>query len=95
MNPSNPPSWKPTPPRRFRHAGLVRFACLASAAGVGLESAAAGVGLETSGSGAVPSVGKAAPAFSMRDDSGAAVTLESLRGSRVVLAFYPKDFTPG
>ena len=41
--------------------------------------------------------GRAAPApdFTLDDQEGAAVTLSSLRGSPVVLYFYPKDDTPG
>ena len=39
--------------------------------------------------------GQPAPAFSLPDQDGRAVTLESLRGSWVVLYFYPKDDTPG
>jgi peroxiredoxin Q/BCP len=40
-------------------------------------------------------VGAAAPDFTLPDDSGASVTLASLRGSDVVLVFYPGDDTPG
>ena len=39
--------------------------------------------------------GKPAPDFTLTSDTGQAVTLSSLRGSRVVLYFYPKDDTPG
>jgi thioredoxin-dependent peroxiredoxin len=39
--------------------------------------------------------GDRAPAFTLPDDSGAAVSLADLRGQRVVLYFYPKDDTPG
>ena len=39
--------------------------------------------------------GKQAPDFTLPSDSGEAVTLSSLRGSPVVLYFYPKDDTPG
>lgn len=35
------------------------------------------------------------PSFSLQDDSGATVSLESLKGSSVVLYFYPKDDTSG
>jgi len=39
--------------------------------------------------------GTPAPDFSLVSDTGETVTLESLRGSPVVLYFYPKDDTPG
>ena len=39
--------------------------------------------------------GDQAPAFSGKDQSGNMVSLESFRGSKVVLYFYPKDDTPG
>jgi thioredoxin-dependent peroxiredoxin len=39
--------------------------------------------------------GDLAPDFTLRGDRGEAVTLSSLRGSPVVLYFYPKDDTPG
>jgi peroxiredoxin Q/BCP len=39
--------------------------------------------------------GQPAPDFTLASDSGEAVTLSSLRGSPVVLYFYPKDDTPG
>src|SRR3954452_11466731 len=39
--------------------------------------------------------GSPAPAFSLTSDTGETVSLESLRGTPVVLYFYPKDDTPG
>jgi peroxiredoxin Q/BCP len=36
-----------------------------------------------------------APPFSLPSDTGETVSLEDLRGSPVVLFFYPKDDTPG
>ncbi len=39
--------------------------------------------------------GRKAPAFSIPDQDGNLVTLASLKGSRVLLYFYPKDHTPG
>jgi peroxiredoxin Q/BCP len=39
--------------------------------------------------------GQRAPSFSLPDDRGDVVSLESLRGKPVVLYFYPKDDTPG
>jgi peroxiredoxin len=38
--------------------------------------------------------GTPAPDFSLRDQDGNKVTLESLAGQTVVLAFYPLDFSP-
>ena len=41
-----------------------------------------------------PPVGDPAPDFSAETDEGP-LRLSGLRGSRVVLFFYPKDATPG
>ena len=35
------------------------------------------------------------PAFSLRDDTGSDVDSESLLGSKLLIYFYPKAFTPG
>ncbi|MEP7001837.1 MAG: thioredoxin-dependent thiol peroxidase [bacterium] len=43
----------------------------------------------------LPTVGQMAPAFSSPIDDGSTLDLASLRGSVVVLFFYPKDDTPG
>ncbi len=43
----------------------------------------------------VPAVGGPAPDFSLPDQNGRLLTLESLRGKWLVLYFYPKDDTPG
>ncbi len=40
-------------------------------------------------------VGKDAPDFTLPDQSGKLTHLRELRGSPIVLYFYPKDFTPG
>jgi peroxiredoxin Q/BCP len=40
-------------------------------------------------------VDQPAPEFTLPDQSGTPVTLSGLRGSPVVLYFYPKDDTPG
>jgi len=42
-----------------------------------------------------PAVGKKAPAFSLPATSGGSVKLSELKGSPVVLYFYPRDNTPG
>ena len=39
--------------------------------------------------------GDAAPAFTLPDQDGNAVSLASFKGQRVVIYFYPKDDTPG
>jgi peroxiredoxin Q/BCP len=39
--------------------------------------------------------GRPAPDFTLSSDSGETVSLSSLKGSPVVLYFYPKDDTPG
>jgi peroxiredoxin Q/BCP len=43
----------------------------------------------------IPHTGAAAPDFSAPTDAGATFQLSSLRGSWVILFFYPKDDTPG
>ncbi|CAK6701411.1 thioredoxin-dependent thiol peroxidase [Synechococcus sp. BA-124 BA4] len=40
-------------------------------------------------------IGDPAPAFTLPDQNGTPVSLADLRGTRVVLYFYPKDDTPG
>ncbi len=40
-------------------------------------------------------IGDSAPDFSVQNEKGETVTLQSLRGKWVVLYFYPKDDTPG
>ena len=42
-----------------------------------------------------PNEGDPVPPFEMKADDGATVSSESMRGSRYVLYFYPKDDTPG
>ena len=39
--------------------------------------------------------GKPAPDFELTSDTGESVSLASLRGTPVVLYFYPQDDTPG
>jgi peroxiredoxin len=39
-------------------------------------------------------VGAAAPEFTLPDQDGDEVSLSSLRGGKVMLAFYPMDFSP-
>lgn len=40
-------------------------------------------------------IGKAAPAFSAPTDGGGKLALKDLKGSKIVLYFYPKDDTSG
>lgn len=39
--------------------------------------------------------GKAAPAFTLKDQNGESVSLKQFKGRHVVIYFYPKDDTPG
>jgi len=41
----------------------------------------------------IPAIGAAAPEFTLASTGGGAVTLSSLRGKRVLLAFFPLAFT--
>ncbi len=43
----------------------------------------------------MPTLGKAAPAFTLDTDSGESLSLKDLKGQNVVLYFYPKDDTSG
>ncbi len=43
----------------------------------------------------LPPVGSPAPSFTLPDQDGNMVSLESLRGKNVVVYFYPKAMTPG
>jgi thioredoxin-dependent peroxiredoxin len=43
----------------------------------------------------MPTIGKAAPAFSLDTDTGETLSLKDLKGKIVVLYFYPKDDTSG
>lgn len=43
----------------------------------------------------IPEAGEPAPDFTLPSGDGASVHLSDLRGSKVVLYFYPKDDTPG
>jgi peroxiredoxin len=42
-----------------------------------------------------PAPGQKAPSFSLESSEGKPVTLASLKGRSVVLAFFPKAFTSG
>ncbi|HEU5352509.1 MAG TPA: peroxiredoxin [Terracidiphilus sp.] len=43
----------------------------------------------------MPTVGQAAPTFTLPSQTGAKISLKSYRGKWVVLYFYPKDMTSG
>ena len=83
-----------------RHSTLLAAIALAAlAANAGAQSATQ-AGAATAAAPAGPDVGQAAPDFTAAwaDSAGARgtpVTLASLRGKVVVLAFYPKDRTTG
>jgi len=40
-------------------------------------------------------VGSQAPVFACKTDGGGEISLQSMRGKKVILYFYPKDDTPG
>ncbi|MCX7923405.1 MAG: thioredoxin-dependent thiol peroxidase [Clostridia bacterium] len=42
-----------------------------------------------------PEIGKAAPDFDLPSNKGYNITLDSLKGKKIILYFYPKDNTPG
>jgi peroxiredoxin Q/BCP len=44
---------------------------------------------------AFPKIGNLAPAFSLMNQDGKAVSLKDFKGKRVVLYFYPRAMTPG
>src|ERR1700731_5134286 len=60
-------------------------AILAIASATGFSSAAS----------SAPSVGAAAPDFSLNSQEGKSISLHDFKGKWVVLYFYPKDMTPG
>ena len=43
----------------------------------------------------MPTVGQAAPSFTLPSQDGSQISLNSFRGKWVVLYFYPKDMTKG
>ncbi len=43
----------------------------------------------------MPTIGKAAPAFTLETDTGETLSLKDLKGQNVVVYFYPKDDTSG
>ena len=43
----------------------------------------------------VPEVGTSAPEFSAKNQKGKVISLNDLRGKKVILYFYPMDDTPG
>jgi thioredoxin-dependent peroxiredoxin len=43
----------------------------------------------------MPTIGKAAPAFTLQTDTGETVSLKDFKGKKVVIYFYPKDDTSG
>jgi thioredoxin-dependent peroxiredoxin len=43
----------------------------------------------------MPKIGDQAPEFTLKNDTGAEVSLRDFKGKRVVLFFFPKANTPG
>ena len=43
----------------------------------------------------MPKIGDKAPAFTLKNDAGADVSLSSFRGKHVILFFFPKANTSG
>jgi len=43
----------------------------------------------------MPEIGEMAPDFELKNDEGKSVKLSDYRGKKVILYFYPKDFTSG
>ncbi len=61
-----------------------------------IAAALAASALLVARAGDMPAVGDEAPDFTLQNGAGDDVTLSALRGeSAVLLAFYPKDFSPG
>ena len=70
---------------KFGAVVFATVAILAMASGIGFSSAAS----------SAPSVGTAAPDFTLNSQEGKSVSLHDFKGKWVVLYFYPKDFTTG
>ena len=43
----------------------------------------------------MPTIGEAAPDFTLPSDTGDTVRLSDFRGKKIILYFYPKALTPG
>src|SRR5258708_27647486 len=61
---------------------------------VAILAIASAIGFSSAGRRA-PSVGAAAPDFTLNSQEGKSVSLHDFKGKWVVLYFYPKDFTTG
>jgi peroxiredoxin Q/BCP len=70
---------------KFGSMVFATVAILAIASAIGFSSAAS----------SAPSVGAAAPDFTLNSQEGKSVSLHDFKGKWVVLYFYPKDFTTG
>jgi peroxiredoxin Q/BCP len=49
----------------------------------------------TQGANKMPALGDSAPDFELRTDEGSTIKLSDYRGKKVILYFYPHDFTSG
>ena len=74
--------------------GILALAALVPALALTFATLVAGSGPALA-DGAVPAVGKPAPAFKLQDQAGKWHTLADYKGRWVAMYFYPKDDTPG
>ena len=74
--------------------GILALAALLPALALTFATLVAGSGPALA-DGAVPAVGKPAPAFKLQDQAGKWHTLADYKGKWVAMYFYPKDDTPG
>ncbi|MFO0665572.1 MAG: peroxiredoxin [Polyangiaceae bacterium] len=83
--------------RRAWHTAFVATLGLLAFSGVSTFGAGCGSSIvkRPDGGEGLLGVGAQAPDFSLRDAKGTTLKLSELRGSQVVVYFYPKDDTPG
>jgi peroxiredoxin Q/BCP len=81
--------------KKIRRSQVRKRALFISAAAVVLTASIFTVYAAKDAEQTLPTVGQAAPTFTLPAQDGAPISLESYRGKWVVLYFYPKDMTPG